>query len=56
MVPDEGDILNFSPIRQKRNTHPRKENNCGDKSSMVILDVNNTDDTTTVLESGWVGV
>ena len=48
MVPDESkvmhiedDILNFSPIRQNRNTYPSKEKNCGGRSSMVILDNNN---------------
>ena len=33
----EDDIINLSPIRQKINPYPRKENNCGDDSSMVLL-------------------
>ena len=32
------DTLNFSLIRHSRNLHPREENNCGDESSIVILD------------------
>ena len=31
------DILNFSPIRQKTNHYPRKEKNCGNDYSIVIL-------------------
>ena len=34
----EYDILNFSPIIQKINSYPRKENNYGDDSSMFLLD------------------
>ena len=33
----ENGILNFSPIRKNRNDYPRKENNFGDDSSMVLL-------------------
>ena len=33
----ESYILNFSPIIQNRNAYPRKENDCGDDSSMVLL-------------------
>ena len=34
----EDDKINFSPIRQNIKYCPRKDNNCGDESSMVILD------------------
>ena len=34
----EDSILNFSPMRHKINTYPRKENNFGYGSSMVLLD------------------
>ena len=41
----EGDIQNVSPIRQNRNAYPRKENNCGDVSSMVLLNSENLGNT-----------
>ena len=33
----EDDKINLSPIRQKINPYPRKEDNCGDDSSIVLL-------------------
>ena len=45
VVHDEDDILNFSPIRQKINYYPRKENNFGDDYSMVLLDYNHLGET-----------
>ena len=41
----EDNIINFSPIRYKINFYPRKENNCGYDSSMVLLDNNHLGDT-----------
>ena len=41
----EENMLNLSPIRQKMNFYPRKENNCGDEYSMVILDDKHLGDT-----------
>ena len=43
----EGNILNLSPIIQNRNAYPRKENNCGDDYSMVLLDDEHLSDTIT---------
>ena len=34
----EVDIINFSPIRHKIYAYHRKENNCGDESSIILLD------------------
>ena len=35
---NEYDTLNFWLIRQNSNSYPREENNCGDDSSIFILD------------------
>ena len=37
MIHAEDDIINVSSIRKNRIAYPRKENNCDDDSSMVIL-------------------
>ena len=41
----EDDILNSYPIRKNRNYCPRKENNCGDDSTMFLIDNYNLCDT-----------
>ena len=40
----EDNILNVSPTRNNRNAYPRKENNFGDYSSMVLLYDEHLDD------------
>ena len=45
MVHVEDGILNVSPIIKNRNVYPRKENNCGDDYSMVLLYANHLGDT-----------
>ena len=46
MHAEDDNILTFSPTRHKINAYPRKENNCGDNSSMVLLDDKHLGDTT----------
>ena len=41
----EDDIIKLSPIRQDINAHTREDKNCGDDSSMFILDKGNLYDT-----------
>ena len=41
----EYDILNLSPSIKKINSYPRKENNCGDESSIFLLDDEHLGDT-----------
>ena len=41
----EEDILNFTPIRQKINSYPSKENKFGDDYSMVLIYDKNFGDT-----------
>ena len=45
LIHDEYDTINFKPIRQKINTYPRQENNCGDDSIMFLPDYGNLCDT-----------
>ena len=41
----EEDVINFSLVRQKINSYPRKEKYFGDDYSMVLLDEDHLDDT-----------
>ena len=41
----EDDIINLSPIKQNINNYLRKKNNCGEESSMALLDDNQLCDT-----------
>ena len=41
----DNDLLNLPPIRNKRNFYPRKEKNCGDDFSTIIIDDDNLCDT-----------
>ena len=41
----EDDTMNLPPIRERINTYPIKESNCGDDFSMVLLDVEHLGDT-----------